>query len=72
MVEDVIRTGKPLLIEIGTEELPIHAVDELSKAFFDAIVNLLRRFLFEECLDSGVFLGRVPQARAPGPAGSRW
>ena len=39
MVENANGNGKPLLIEIGTEELPIHAVDELAKAFFDAIVR---------------------------------
>jgi glycyl-tRNA synthetase beta chain len=39
-------TGKPLLFEIGTEELPIHAVDELARALFDATAKGLERSLF--------------------------
>ena len=39
--------GKPLLIELGTEELPIHAVDTLAKTFFDGIVRGLEARHFE-------------------------
>lgn len=31
--------GKPLLIEIGTEELPIHAIDELARAFAQGVLR---------------------------------
>ena len=34
-----MSTGKPLLIELGTEELPIHAVDALAGAFFDGVIR---------------------------------
>ena len=47
MAEDAIKNGKPLLIEIGTEELPIHAIDELARAFFDAIVRGLESRSFD-------------------------
>ena len=39
--------GKPLLIELGTEELPIHAVDSLARTFFDGIVRGLEARHFE-------------------------
>ncbi|MCE5233727.1 MAG: glycine--tRNA ligase subunit beta [Mizugakiibacter sp.] len=39
MAEREDTDGKPLLIEIGTEELPIHAVDELARAFADGILR---------------------------------
>jgi glycyl-tRNA synthetase beta chain len=47
VAEDAIKNGKPLLIEIGTEELPIHAIDELARAFFDAIVRGLESRSFD-------------------------
>src|SRR5690348_17155786 len=36
-------TGKPLLIEIGTEELPIHAIDELAQAFARGVCDGLSK-----------------------------
>lgn len=34
-----MSAGKPLLIELGTEELPIHAVDTLARTFFEGVVR---------------------------------
>ncbi|AXK73143.1 glycine--tRNA ligase subunit beta [Lysobacter sp. TY2-98] len=34
---------KPLLIELGTEELPVKALPGLAQAFFDGVVNGLRK-----------------------------
>ncbi len=34
-----MSAGKPLLIEIGTEELPIHAIDTLARSFYDGVVR---------------------------------
>lgn len=34
---------KPLLVELGTEELPVHALPGLARAFFDGIVEGLRK-----------------------------
>src|SRR5690348_1930996 len=39
----VEATGKPLLIEIGTEELPIHAIDELAQAFARGVCDGLSK-----------------------------
>jgi glycyl-tRNA synthetase beta chain len=43
---------KSLLIELGTEELPPKALDELSKAFLDGIVQGLSRRGIEGALDA--------------------
>ncbi|HEX7112742.1 MAG TPA: glycine--tRNA ligase subunit beta [Mizugakiibacter sp.] len=51
--------GKPLLIEIGTEELPIHAIDELAQAFADGVL----RGLQSRQIDIGQRVGdREPRA----------
>ncbi|MGY6518645.1 MAG: glycine--tRNA ligase subunit beta [Lysobacteraceae bacterium] len=38
-----MATMKPLLIEVGTEELPIQALPELARALFEGVVAGLRR-----------------------------
>ena len=32
-------TMKPLLVELGTEELPVKALPALARAFFDGVVQ---------------------------------
>src|SRR5687767_6518414 len=34
---------KPLLIELGTEELPVKALPGLAQAFFDGVIDALRK-----------------------------
>ena len=44
---------KPLLIELGTEELPVMALPGLAKAFFEGVLNgLEKRGIAVDCADA--------------------